>query len=195
MQRYDNFGWTIMNKRHTYTDGQTNHPCAFTDGLIIVVKKPFLQIARELFAMICVPYSNCLGRGIQILATGTGDIHGYEGYKAIMVRNNDLHNSIDCITNDRYYPDHQNLAVSFGKHPSKKVYMHLREIDGVYDVVETNESQKVGKYFIIVDRNKQQAAELNIHEIMQALSYRIRDIADNDADNAFPTVPVITFKT
>ena len=42
MQRYNNFGWTIMNKRHTYTDGQTNHPSVFTDGLIIVVKKPFL---------------------------------------------------------------------------------------------------------------------------------------------------------
>ena len=42
-----------------------------------------------------------------------------------------------------YHPDHRNLAVSFGNYPSKKVYMHLPEIDGVYIVVETNKSQKV----------------------------------------------------
>ena len=42
LQRCNKFRWTIMNKRHTYTDGQTNHPSVFTDGLIIVVKKPFL---------------------------------------------------------------------------------------------------------------------------------------------------------
>ena len=52
LQQYNNFGWTIMNKRHTYTDGQTNHSSVFTDGLIIVIKKPFLRIARELFALI-----------------------------------------------------------------------------------------------------------------------------------------------
>ena len=40
LQRYNNCGWTIMNKRHTYTDG--NNPSVFTDGLIIIVKKPFL---------------------------------------------------------------------------------------------------------------------------------------------------------
>ena len=38
--RYNNYGWTIINKRHTYTDG--NHPSVFTDGLIIIFRKPFL---------------------------------------------------------------------------------------------------------------------------------------------------------
>ena len=32
--------------------------------------------------------------------------------------------------------------------------MHLCDIDEVYYVVETNESQRIGKFFIIVDRNK-----------------------------------------
>ena len=64
MQRYDNFGWTIMNKRHTYTDGQSNHHSVFTDGLIIAVKKTFLRIVQELFVLICVNYPNYLGEGM-----------------------------------------------------------------------------------------------------------------------------------
>ena len=91
---------------------------------------------------------------MQILPTGNGDIHGYKGYKVMMVRNNEFHNSTDCITIDGYHPDHRNLEVSFGNHPPQKVYKHLSEIDGVYDVVETNESQELGKYFIIVERSK-----------------------------------------
>ena len=63
--------------------------------------------------------------------------------------------------------------------------MHLREIDGVYDCVETNESQKVGKYFIIVDRNKRQTAKLVFHEIMKELVYRFRDEADNETEMHF----------
>ena len=55
----------------------------------------------------------------------------------------------------------------------ERVYKHLNDIYGVYDVVKTNESQRVGKYFIIVDKNKQRAAELVIHKIMQALVHRI----------------------
>ena len=90
--RYNNYGWTIMNKRHTYTDG--NNPSVFTDGLIIVVKKPFLRMAWELFALIRVRYPNCLGGGMQLLATGTGDIHGYERYRAMTIRNNDYHTMI-----------------------------------------------------------------------------------------------------
>ena len=104
MQRFNNYGWIIMSKRHSYTDGHTNHPRVFTDGMIIVVKKTFLQVARELFAMICVVYPNCLGGGMQILATGTGDIHGYDNYRSMCVRNNDYHNSTDCITVDGYHP-------------------------------------------------------------------------------------------
>ena len=119
MQRFDNFGWTIMSKRHSYTDGHTNHPRVFTDGLVIIVKNPFLCVAQELFTMIRVVYPNCLGGGMQILATGTGDIYGYENYTSMLVRNNDYHNSTNCITIDRYHPNHRNLAVSFGKHPPK----------------------------------------------------------------------------
>ena len=54
------FGWAIMDKRHSYTD-DGNNP---TDGLIVIVKKPFLRMARELFALICVRYPNCLGGGM-----------------------------------------------------------------------------------------------------------------------------------
>ena len=36
-----------------------------------------------------------------------------------------------------------------------------------------------------MDRNKQQEAELIIHEIMQALVHRIRDITDNDTEMHF----------
>ena len=50
LKQQDNFGWTIMSKRHTYTDGV--HERISTEGLIIVVKKPFLQLAQEIFAMI-----------------------------------------------------------------------------------------------------------------------------------------------
>ena len=87
-----------------------------------------------------------------------------------MIRNNEFHNSTDYITIDEYHPDHRNLKVSFGQHLSQKVYKHLIEIYGVYDVVETNQSQELGKYFVIVERNKRQQAELIIHEIMKALS-------------------------
>ena len=56
------------------------------------------------------------------------------------------------------------------------------EIDGVFDVVKTNQSQELGKNFVIVNRNKRQQAELIIHEIMKALSLRITDIGDNDVE-------------
>ena len=61
LRRQNNFGWTIKNKRHSYTDGQPNNDRCFTDGLIIVVKKPYIRLAREIFAMIRVRYPNCLG--------------------------------------------------------------------------------------------------------------------------------------
>ena len=145
--RYNNYRWTIMNKRHTFTD--RNHPSVFIDGLIIVVKKPFLRMARELFALIRLRYPNCLGGGMQLLATGTGDIHGYEGYRAMTIRNNDYHNSTDCITIQGYHSEHRELAIKWGKYPPRKTYLHLRDIDGVYDVVETNKSQKIGKWCIV----------------------------------------------
>ena len=159
LRQQDNFGWIIKNKRHSYTDGQTNNDRCFTDGLIIVVKKPYIQLAREIFAMIRVRYPNCLGGGRQILSTGGGDVYGYKGYIAMMIRNNKFHNTTDCITIDGYHPNHQNLIVSIGDNPSQQAYKLLREIDGVYDVVETNQSQEFGKYFIIVERKKRQLSK------------------------------------
>ena len=56
----------------------------------------------------------------------------------------------------------------------------MRYIDGIFDVVKTNESQKIGKYFCIVDRSKRRSAEMVIHDIMKALVSRIQDNADPD---------------
>ena len=107
----------------------------------------------------------------------------------MMIRNNEFHNRTNGITINGYHPDHQNLEVSLGQHPSQKVYKHLIEIDRVYDVVETNQSQELGKYFIIVERKKRQQAKMFIHEIMKALSLRITDITDNDAKKNFNQCP------
>ena len=104
--------------------------------------------------MIRVQYPNYLGGGRQILPTGNGGVNGYKGYKAMMIHNNKFHNSTDCITTDGYHPDHRNFKFSYGQQPSQKVYKHLLEIDGVHDVVETNQSPELGKYFVIVERNK-----------------------------------------
>lgn len=59
IQRVDNYRWTIVNKRHTYTDGV--QPCVSTEGMIIVVKKPILRIAQELFSIVSVQEPYCLG--------------------------------------------------------------------------------------------------------------------------------------
>ena len=40
LQQTEHHNWTIQNKRHSYTDGV--HDRLFTEGLIIVVKKPLL---------------------------------------------------------------------------------------------------------------------------------------------------------
>ena len=72
----------------------------------------------------------------------------------MMIRKNEFHNSTTGIMIDGYYPDNQNLAVSFGKYPTQKVNMRLIEITRVYDVVETSQSQELCKYFLIVKRKK-----------------------------------------
>ena len=64
-------------------------------------------------------------------------------------------------------------------------------IDGVYDVVETNQSQELGKYFKIAERKKRQQAELIIHEIMKELSLRITDITNNDTKKHFNQCPLL----
>ena len=113
-----------------------------------------------------------------ILATRNGDVYGYDGYVAMIARNNEFHNTTDCITIDGYHPDHRTLVVAVGNHPVQEVYKHLRGIDGVYDVVETNQSQEKGKYFIVCDRGKRQTAERIIHEVMKALITNICEPAE-----------------
>ena len=88
---------------------------------------------------------------MKILATGTGNIYVYKNYVSMLVQNNDYHNSTNCITIDRFHPNYRKLAVKFWKYSMKKVYKHVNGIDGVCDVVETDKSQSVGKYFIIMD--------------------------------------------
>ena len=73
--------------------------------------------------------SNCLGGGMNLLATGTGDIHRFEGDRAMMIRNNDYHNSTNCITIQGYHSEHQGLAIRWGNYPPRKAYMHLHDID------------------------------------------------------------------
>ena len=63
IQRVDNYGWTIINNKHSYTDGFCNHPRVHMEGMTIVVKKPILQIARKLFAVVSLLDPDCLGEG------------------------------------------------------------------------------------------------------------------------------------
>ena len=77
---------------------------------------------------------------MQLLAIGTSDIHGYEGYRAMTIRNNDYHNATNCVTIQGYHPEHRDLVIQWEKYPARKTYHHLQEIDGVFDVVKTNES-------------------------------------------------------
>ena len=140
LRRKDDVGWTIKSKRHSYTDRQPKNGRCFTDGLIVVVKKPYIQTAREIFGQMAVQYLQCLGGGKRIIPTGTGDVYGYKGYQAMMIRNNEFHNNTECITVDGYHPNHQNLKVPLQKNQPKKVHKLLLHIDGVYDVVKTNQS-------------------------------------------------------
>ena len=119
--------------------------------MIIVVKKPILEFYQEQFAMIHVQKSDYLGGGMKILSTDMANIFGYKKYTAILEKNNDFHNSTDCITIDRYHLMYRDLKIAIGNQAPQKAYKYLSNIDGVYDVVETNESQSKGKYFIIVE--------------------------------------------
>ena len=136
-------------------------------------------------------YPDCIGGGKQIIPTGTGDVHRYKRYQAMMIHNNEFHNRIECITIDGYHPNHQNLRVTVGKNQPPKVHRLLLGIDGVYDVVKTNQSQELDKFFIITERKKRQQVKKTIHKIMQALSLQIQmtDIADDNAEKYFYQCP------
>ena len=134
-------------------------------------------------------YPHCLGGGKKIIPTGTGDVFGFKGYQAMLIRNNEFHNYTECITVDGYHPNHQNLKVPLGENQPEKVHKLLLNIDGVYDVVETNQSQEQGKYFFITERRKRQQVERAIHEILHALSLRITDITDEGAEKYFDQCP------
>ena len=181
------FGWTIQSKRHTFTDW--HHPRVHTNGVVIVCLKPFLRKAREIFGLIQVRYPDILGGGMRIIPTGIGDTHGYEAYKQMMMRNNDYHNRTDCVTIQGYHPEHRDLLITWDNMPSKKTYKHLREINGVFDIVETNKSATIGKYFAICDRSKRHEIERIIHAIMKALVGRIQDESDYNAQKYFGEHP------
>ena len=66
-----------------------------------------------------------------ILPTGNGEVYGYEGYAAMIARNNDFHNTIDYIAIDGYHPDHRELVVKVGNLPAQKAYKILQGIEGV----------------------------------------------------------------
>ena len=123
LQNTEHQNWTIQAKRHSYTDGA--HPRVATEGLIIVVKKPLLRMSREIFAVVSIQFPDCLGGHMTILPTGDGDVYGYEGYAAMIARNNDFHNTTDCITIDGYHPDHRELVVKIGTLPAQQAYKIL----------------------------------------------------------------------
>ena len=105
------------------------------------------------------------------------------------IRNNDYHNLTDCVTIQGYHTEHRDLVIKWGTYPARKTYHHLRDIDGVFDVVETNESQTIGKYFIICESSKRREIEKVIHEIMKALVSCIQDDADEAAQMHFDQYP------
>ena len=60
LQHTEHHNWTIQAKRHLYTDGVNSR--VSTEGLIVVVKKPLLQMAREIFLLVSYSISGLLGR-------------------------------------------------------------------------------------------------------------------------------------
>ena len=102
---------------------------------------------------------------------------------------NEFHNTTDCISIDGYHPDHRELIVKVWILPAQEVYKILRGIDGVYDVVEMNQSQAKGKHFIICDRAKRQQVERIIHEVMKAITLRITDDCDLRAEKHYKHCP------
>ena len=124
-----------------------------------------------------------------ILPTGNGDVYGYEGYAAMIARNNEFHNTTDCITINGYHPDHRELVVKVGNLSVQQAYKILRGIDGVYDLIKTNQSQVKGKYFFLCNTAKQQEAERTIHEVMKAITLRITDDCDLSAEKHYEQCP------
>ena len=120
-----------------------------------------------------------------ILPTENGDVYGYEGYAAMIARNNDFHNTTDCITIDGYHPDHRELVVSVGTLPAQPAYKILQGIDEVYDVIETNQSQAKGKYFVLYDRAKRRETERTIHKVLKAITLRITNACDMAAEKQY----------
>ena len=184
LQHTEHHNWTIQAKRHSYTDGV--NPIVSTEGFIVVVQKPLLRMAREIFALVSIQFPECLVGQMTILPTGNGDVYGYEGYTAMIARNIDCHNTKDFITIDGYHPDHRELVVSFKTLTAQPV---LQGIDVVYDVIETNQSQAKGKYFVFCDRGKRQEAERMIHEVLKAITFRITDICNTAAEKQYKQCP------
>ena len=139
--------------------------------------------------MTSVQEPNYFGGRIKILLTNMANVSGYQKYIAMLKRKNDFHNIIDCIIIDGYHPTYCDLHIVIGDQVPQKTYRHLIYIEGVFDVVETNESQSEGKYFIIVDKNIQQQAKQTINVILEAIINRFNDIADNKVNMLYKTFP------
>ena len=158
------------------TDGV--NPTVKTEGLVVQVKKPCFECAREIFAMVDEFEPDCLGGGIRIMAAGTGKALGYNCYAKYLMANNDYHNNTRCITLLGYHPLYRDVTIAVGDSATRKVYKHLADIDGVMDVVETKDSQMDGKYFVIVDSSKMAPAEFAISQVLGALTDRLRNPMD-----------------
>ena len=100
-------------------------------------------------------------------------------------RNNDFHNTTDCITIDGYHPDHRELVVKVGNLPAQKAYKILQGIEDVYDVIKTNLSQAKGKYFVLCDREHRREVERMVHEVLKAITLRITDECDEMAEKQY----------
>lgn len=58
-----------------YTDGVSAK--VSTEGMIIVVKKSTLRIAREIFSIVSVQEPDCFGGGMKILSTCMANVFGH----------------------------------------------------------------------------------------------------------------------
>ena len=180
LQHTEHQNWTIQAKQHLYTDGVNER--VSTEGLIVLVKKPLLQMAREIFGLVSIQFPDCLKGKMTILPTGNGEVYEYEGYAAMIARNNDFHNTTDRITIDQYHPDHRELVVMVGNLPAQKAYKILQGIEGVYNVIKTNLSQAKGKYFVLCDREHRREVERMVHEVLKAITLQITDECDEMAE-------------
>lgn len=114
---------------------------------------------------------------------------GYNRYSTMLMQNNDFHNNTEYFTIVGHHPHYQDLELSIDGHTFKKNYKYLKKADGFIDVVETNDSMKDGKYFIIVDTTKWLQAETAIDSILKATILKLRNREDIKAQMRYNVYP------